>query len=284
MKGKIINISKLSDIDTSKISVYDLNNRYIDAHGNIYGLKYNTGSKKIDIIKILRATDKEAAALRQLLARKKVGMMESNGSDETATSDMSSPEEEPREIFDADRFISTTISNMSTHRNRIKGVIMSIRNSNIIILEDKMESNELEQIFRDYEIDMEAMFDKVDNYQKELVNYPRSITYYQAKVDDNGRRIIEALAGNTERIMKFVYHYEMSTTIKEVYLHLKVIMGKLKDFMINKNIDEVKNATQHDKQLFQDANTSINNTMMEIDRLLTDIEHLEKYLSEPDHY
>ena len=41
MKNVIIRINDISDIDTSKISVYDLNNRYVDTHGTMYGLRYN---------------------------------------------------------------------------------------------------------------------------------------------------------------------------------------------------------------------------------------------------
>jgi hypothetical protein len=46
MKKKIIRINDISEIDTSKISVYDLNNRYVDPKGNLFGLKYDRFKSK----------------------------------------------------------------------------------------------------------------------------------------------------------------------------------------------------------------------------------------------
>jgi len=54
MKQRIIKINDISEIDTSKISVYDLNNRYIDKNGSMFSLKYNRGERKVEIIKIVR--------------------------------------------------------------------------------------------------------------------------------------------------------------------------------------------------------------------------------------
>ena len=86
-----------------------------------------------------------------------------------------------------------------THRERIKGIIMNIRNSNIIPKDNKTESNQMEDMFRNLEIDGIQGIDNLLNYQKELVSYPRSLTYYQAKMDDRGREIIETLAAATAR-------------------------------------------------------------------------------------
>jgi hypothetical protein len=49
MKTKFIKIKNMGEIDPSKITIYDLNNRYIDAVGNMYGLKYNREQKKVEI-------------------------------------------------------------------------------------------------------------------------------------------------------------------------------------------------------------------------------------------
>ena len=59
MKKRIIRIADVSEIDTSKISVYDLNNRYIDSIGNMFGLKYNRGTRKVEIIKLERIHSSE---------------------------------------------------------------------------------------------------------------------------------------------------------------------------------------------------------------------------------
>ena len=116
--------------------------------------------------------------------------------------------EETSQTFDPERFVNRSVELMKTHSERLKGIIMNIRNANIIPKEQKTESHELENIFRNIEIDCIQQFDEVENYQRELINYPRSITYYQAKIDDQGRGIIESLAGYNEQVRKFIFFYE----------------------------------------------------------------------------
>lgn len=71
MKNVIIRINDISDIDTAKISVYDLNNRYVDMHGNMYGLKYNKALKRMEVIKIVRTHEKNAGTFQQKIIIKK---------------------------------------------------------------------------------------------------------------------------------------------------------------------------------------------------------------------
>ncbi|HXK65620.1 MAG TPA: hypothetical protein PK348_05090, partial [Spirochaetota bacterium] len=61
MKTRFIRIDDISQIDTSKISTFDLANRYIDKYGNMYGLRYNRAQKKVEIVKIMRTPKKHAS-------------------------------------------------------------------------------------------------------------------------------------------------------------------------------------------------------------------------------
>jgi len=58
MKTKFIRIDDVSEIDTSKIGIFDMANRYIDKYGNMYGLRYNRDVKKIEVVKIMRTQKK----------------------------------------------------------------------------------------------------------------------------------------------------------------------------------------------------------------------------------
>jgi hypothetical protein len=48
MKKRIIRVTDIAEVDTSKISVYDLNNRYVDPLGNMFGLKYNRELRRVE--------------------------------------------------------------------------------------------------------------------------------------------------------------------------------------------------------------------------------------------
>jgi hypothetical protein len=285
MKNIIIRINDISDIDTSKISVYDLNNRYVDSRGNMYGLKYNKALRKMEIIKIVRTHEKNAGSYEHQIIMKKRGMGETllygNNMQANRASDQV---ESPESFFNPDAFIETAMELAHTHKDRVKGIIMNIRNSNIIPKENKMESNQLEDIFRNLDIDAIQGVENLVNYQKELVNYPRSITFYQAKSDDRGRHIIETLASSNKKVNRFIYLSEMLENIRILYKNMDKIIKNLKSFLDASNTEDVKWITPYEKQSFKDGMVSISTTIQEISNLLDDLKQLEDYTFNLDHF
>jgi hypothetical protein len=284
MKNVIIRINDISEIDTSKISVYDLNNRYVDAHGTMYGLKYGKSSRKIEVIKIVRTHEKNAASFQQKIIQKKRGMNETAHGDDVSFSDDGDHDESAETFYNPEAFIEKTMELAHTHRERIKGIIMNIRNSNIVTKDNKTESNQLEDIFRNLEIDGMQGVDNLINYQKELINYPRSLTYYQAKMDDRGREIIDTLASSNRKVIRFIYLAEMLDNIRRLYKSIDKMINKLKAFLDEKNMEEVKWVSPHEKQSFKDGFVSITTTIQEIQDLQDDLNKLEEYTYILDHY
>jgi hypothetical protein len=284
MKNVIIRINDISDIDTTKISVYDLNNRYLDSHGTMFGLKYNKAQRKIEVIKIVRTHEKNAASFQQkIIQKKRTPGEQTNGFEETAELNLSSDGTE-EEQFNPDVFIEKTIELTRTHRERIKGIIMNIRNSNIIPKDNKTESNQMEDLFRNLEIDGIQGIDNLLNYQRELASYPRSLTYYQAKMDDRGRDIIETLAASNRKVMRFIYLAEMLENIRILYLNIEKMIRKLMAFLEERNPDEAKWVTAHERQSFKDGMVSISTTVQEIEKLQDDMKQLEEYTYAVDHF
>jgi hypothetical protein len=188
MKHKILRIDSISDINTSKISVYDLNNRYIDAQGNLFGLRYNRIEKKIEIIKLIRKNSSDAFHVQQRIVKDKKDNPSYNVSEENFyENDDEAAHIETEQFVDPEGFINSTIAEMSNHKSRIQGIIMNIKNTEAFPRDNKHEAAQLEDIFRNIEIDGILRFDELENYYKELTSYPRSITYYQAKLDSKGR-------------------------------------------------------------------------------------------------
>lgn len=284
MKNVIIRINDISEIDTSKISVYDLNNRYIDAHGTMYCLKYSKASRKIEVIKIVRTHEKNAASFQQKIIQKKRGMNEIAHGDDVSFPEDGYHDESAETFYNPEAFIERTMELTHTHRERIKGIIMNIRNSNIVTKDNKTESNQLDDIFRNLEIDGMQGVDNLTNYQKELINYPRSLTYYQAKMDDRGREIIDTLASSNRKVIRFIYLVEMLDNIRRLYKSIDKMIKKLKAFLDEKNMEEVRWVSPHEKQSFKDGFVSINTTIQEIQDLLDDLNKLEEYTYILDHY
>ncbi len=290
MKYKIIRINDISDIDTSKISVYDLNNRYVDQEGQMYCLRYNKGDRKIEIVKLMRAYEEDVNSVHRQIAVNKNNYTDITSSapadngplpDNTFSTETVDTNED---MFDAKTFIINSLETIITHRERIRGIIMNIKNSNIFPKENKSESNELEDIFRNLELDCLQSIDDIENYNKELSSYPRSITYYQAKVDNNAREIIENLTHDSERQMRFVYIYEMHHTIKEFYTNLHNTLKNLSNLVNEKNPKESKGISQFEIQAFLDGKVSIKTTLDEIENIQDDIRYVEDYIYNPDNF
>jgi hypothetical protein len=282
MKPNVIRINDINDIDTTRISVYDLNNRYIDRLGNMYGVKYNPSSRKVEIIRIIRAVEKEVATMKQKIIKKKLSEIPPDDFRQEVAAGQG--QDTAFRNFEPELFIGDCMKIIATHRSRIKGIIMNIKNSNIYPKENKQESIELENIFRTLEIDGEHAFDVVDNYQKELAGYPRSISYYQAKIDNQGNEILEAIGDDKGRVMKFIYQYEMYNSIHDLYHNLLNSIMQLKDRVSEKNPDDIKHIAHSDKQAFLDAKTSLFNTIDEIHDLMDKMRIMEQFVTDPDNF
>lgn len=282
-KARIIRIENVSDIDTAKVSIYDLNNRYVDKKGNLFGLKYNRLTKKVDIIKLMRTHYEDASVIQQQVIQKKISDSKkphnetSNSSFYDFGTDLI---EKGDKVYDPEVFIDDILSVMHTHGERLKGIIKNVINSNVFPKENKADSIELDEIFRNIEIDGVQKFGKIYNYKKELTSYPRSLTHYQAKMDKRGREIIDRLSENNDRAMKFIYLYEMIQSIREVYSGLNLFIDNLIKFMSTIDRDSMQHLTPLERQAFKDAKVSIQTTKNDINRILEEIPIVEEFITD----
>jgi len=270
MKKRIIRITDVSQIDTSRVSVYDLNNRYIDPLGNIFGLRYSKDDRKVQIIKLERFHSGEGRIFQQIANRQKDGKFISEIIPESGKSnnDNYAVDDHDDLSIEPEVFIEEVINSAETHKERISGLIKNIYDSDVFPKENKQESTEFDDIVRNLEIDGIQQLEKLETYYRELTNYPRSITYYQAKIDNTGKQVFDKLSGNKELTMRFIFIYEMSASIKRIYTNLKKHIVRIDEFTSSKNIDDRQNMTKHQKQSFIDARTSIGNTIQDIDGIL----------------
>ena len=270
MKKKIIKIHDISQIDTSKVSVFDFNNRYIDPSGNIYGLRHDKITRKVEIIRLRRYGARETIIHHQHAPNRNkfIDIHADNLKQENIKAEENTIKDEA--IYDPEAFINKVKDYAETHKARTLGIIKNIDESGIFSKDNKQELNDFNDIVRGLEIDGVQQLERLETYHKELTNYPRTITYYQTKMDNTTKRIFEQIVANKEQAMRFIYFYEMSVTIRRVYTNLRKDTVELDELTANKNFDEKPNTPKHQKQAFLDARTSIENTIADIDEILND--------------
>jgi hypothetical protein len=312
MKTKFIHINDISEIDTSSTTVYDLNNRYIDSHGKMFSLKYNREKRRIEIIRIIRTPANAADFFQQKMMenKKKTGTdrvrknTESevfeeiiHDSDKETHTTEKYEEVKPLSLntvvesgpkvdatgFTPDNFINLTLEKIKTHRDRLMAVINIINNSQLVLNKGRGDTAEFENIFRNIDIDGIQRIDKILNLHKELVNYPRSISYYAAKLDNNGKKILESLGTDSQRL-KFLSMSEFYHSFWHLYRTLQKILTDLSDILDKINTDEIKSLSHTDKQNIDDIKTTTQNTLVEVDEIIENLKKMSTYISEASNF
>lgn len=288
MKTNIVKIDRVSDIDTSKITLYDMNNRYIDSAGNMYALRFNQATKKVSVVHIIRTLNEEAYAIKNMIVHKKINASSSlkDEADVQSAQPDAEPEVQPQENFNPENVLSEIMNVVETHKDRIRGIIMNIKNSYIFIHGSRDSSLKLEDLLRNLDIDGIQRMERAESYEKELKQYPRSISYYQAKLDKKGVEVIERLSGDNTKIMNFIHYYEMHRTLTHLYNGIQAMMSQLSDYLdrISSEMEATSNSSQFEIKSFQDARTSINNTANEIKEILAKLTALDTYLKNPENF
>jgi hypothetical protein len=148
---------------------------------------------------------------------------------------------------------------------------------------DKTNITQLNDLFRNLEIDGIARIEKALSSYKEIKNYPRSITYYAAKLDSRNRRIFDELDTDAKK-MTFVYGAEMYYSIKSLYRTLFKILNDLSHFINRISPGGPRDITSAERQYFFDAKTSVENTIDETSKLLEDVQKLDEFLSDKKNF
>ena len=291
MKTKFIKIKDISEIDPSKATVYDLNNRYIDSQGKMYSLKYNRHKRKIEIIRIIRTPANSAPFYEQKIQENKKTLKNTKSQfhtsydyvDESDEESLESVDESIDEItFDPDEFITETLELMLTHKERLNGIIMNINNSPLVLGSGE-ETKDLQNTFRNMDIDGIQRIEKVLTQHKEMTSYPRSINYYLSRLDNKDKKFAESISTEKQQ-MKYVFLNEMYHSINNLYRTLRKIINDVHLIIRDVDTNEISSFTHLDKQNIEDAKTSIDNTIFEIKDILNKTSMLEAYLSDADNF
>jgi len=303
MKSTVIKINNVSDIDVSRVSIYDLDNRYVDVKGNIYGLKFDYDLRKMKVVRIIRTPKADASLIQQqILMKKFYNPPEVNA--KTAEPENNPDTKKEVESFNPSMVIREILENVDSHKARLRGIMMNIKNSNLFSFsrENEEKNRELESLFRSIDTDCILQFDKVTAYEKELSTYPHSITgihnlfhgedhgelsmyahtagYHKNKAGSQTHTAMEQLADNEEAMKKFMYAHEMYNSLLHVYETLHNVLVSLSDLL--KKRAAVSKAG--DPRALADAQISITNTIAEIDGIFEKLKPFDEYLKHAENF
>jgi hypothetical protein len=180
--------------------------------------------------------------------------------------------------FDPEACINHIVELSKTHKNRLSGIIMNIANSNIIADTDKMLWNTMNDLFRNIDMDAIQQLEKIADLYNEFNNYPRSIIYYQSKLDTKHRKILDEIPAESSKF-RYVKYYEMWYITKTTYKTIIKLLNDIRFLIEQQHIEDKRYLTPFQKQTCSDALTSIDNTITEANTVLADCGMVEELIN-----
>jgi hypothetical protein len=284
MKTLFIQIQDVSEIDTSKINVFDLNKRYVDRSGNMYGLKFNRETKKVEITKIMRTNTRNESYFAQKMAI--IKHSHKNGNTEaqpagTAT-DMGNAADQVPSEQNPEVMMSQIFALINTFKERLSGTIKNVYNSKIFPRDQREVSIKLDDLLRDLDIDGAQRIDKLINSYREMTEYPRSQNYYIGRLDTRARTTISEIFGDDKKL-KFIIFFEMHSNLKDLFFILSKRLSALMAF-IEEHKKNISKISAQEKQLLSDAVTTIENTLLDIRLNANRLIDIETYIYNPHNF
>lgn len=227
MRRNYIRIQSIADIDTSRITLRTINNRYIDAQGRRYATRFNLRTHRIEIVPI--ALGREEA----LMAKRLIASKSDNSHKETPTEVKTQRRTHPNPIklpawlvamniepdmneADLHTFLVSAEREIQRNGERYRGLIQSLKMSSV--LEDVKDGNQHDAILEltnIYERDIQAHASRIQAMVVEFLRFPKPLASYLGQVDRNSKRYVEKL--DVEKQKKYCMAYLLANEMFAVF-------------------------------------------------------------------
>jgi hypothetical protein len=219
MKRKYIRINSVADIDTSRITLRDIENRYIDAQGRRYATRFNLRTRRIEIVPI-------ALGLEEALMAKRLFSAANNTRHEQPIEEKTERRVHPQPMklpswllamniepdtseSDMQAFLVNAEREIQRNGERYRGLIQSLKASSI--LEHVKDSNQHDAILEltiTYERDVQAHASRVQAMVVEFLRFPKPLASYLGQIDRKCKSYVENL--DTSKQKRYCMAYLLS--------------------------------------------------------------------------
>lgn len=204
MRHNYIRIQTVADIDTSRITLRSIENRYIDSQGRRYATRFNLRTRRIEIVPIALGREEAALARRLFSITSETNAEqapESRGQRRVHPSPLKLPAwlaamdvEPDMSESELHGFLVTAEREMQRNGERYRGLIQSLKMSSV--LEDVKDGNQHDAILEltnTYERDIQAHAARVQAMVVEFLRFPKPLASYLGQVDRNSKKYVEKL-------------------------------------------------------------------------------------------
>lgn len=263
MRQNYIRIESVADIDTSRITLRSIGNRYVDNEGRRFATRFNLRTHRIEIVPI--ALGKEEALLaRRLLA---AGASEERSKPDNQAQRRVHPAPMKLPAWVSELNIEPDMSDSELHgflvnaereiqRNgeRYRGLIQSLKMSSV--LEDIKDGNQHDAVLEltnAYERDIQAHASRVQAMVVEFLRFPKPLASYLGQIDRNCKKYVEKLEMDKQK--RYCMAYLLASEMFSVFKGCKEIMEMIEKFTAGANPERLN---YDRKGAFESATQTLN--------------------------
>jgi len=282
MRRNYIRINDISDIDTSRISVKSIENRYVDSSGRRYATRFNLRSHKIEIIPIALGRE-EAILVKRLGAGQAAAEAptDTNGSIQRRVhpNPMKIPQWFSQLNLQADMsevdlhgFLVAAERDMQRNGERYRGLLQSLKMSSV--LEEMKDGNQHDAILEltnTYEREIQAHASRVQALVVEFLRFPKPLASYLGQIDRNCKKFVEKL--DMEKQKKYCMAYLLASEMFGVFKGCSELIAMIEKFTADASPERLnydrKGAFESAMQSLQFLKASLNEEMAKFAGVLT---------------
>jgi hypothetical protein len=238
MRHRYIRVDSIADIDTGRVTLQSIENRYIDAQGRRFATRFNIRSHKIEIVPIALGRE-EAMLVKRMSAGAKAGepqRQESRGERRVHPQPMKLPAwvtelnlEPDTHDVELHTFLLAAEREMQRNGERYRGLIQSLKMSSV--LEDMKDGNQHDAILEltnTYERDIQAHASRVQAMVVEFLRFPKPLASYLGQVDRNCKKYVEKL--EPEKQKRYCQTYLLASEMFAIFLGSKELIAMIERF------------------------------------------------------
>ncbi len=253
MRHQYIRIDSVSEIDTSRITVRSIEQRYIDSQGRRFATRFNLRTRKIEIVPI--ALGREEAILVKRMGANPRQQEEATNADgkpqrRVHPNPMKLPPwitafnvEPDMEGAELHAFLVEEEREMQRNGERYRGLIQSLKMSSI--LEDIKDGNQHDAILEltnTYERDIQSHASRVQAMVVEFLRFPKPLASYLGQIDRNCKKHVEKL--DLDRQKKYCMAYLLAGEMFAVFKGCQELIEMIERFTANAHPDRLN----HDRR------------------------------------
>lgn len=254
-----IPINTIEDIDPERISIRDINKRYIDREGNRYATRFNFQTRKIEVVRIVKGRS-EAIRMRKTILRDK----HEERALQRGTPDIGDLTDSSEEVLyqnDDDAGYTNRIAFDPMYEELLTACIQEAikfkdSTASLLNLMKKVKwfetNEELQQLNREVDVQCWQKIDELNNYQKELYHYAKTSGFYLPRLGDDEKEAVSGLASEDDKI-KLIRQIEMKNLLQEIFPRLTTFCQKVVGILHSMGDSEIRTIPAAQQQFVSDA-------------------------------